>query len=223
MATIDTNPRKGISHFSIFEYWKDKAILESGDVVDGRNISSDKYVPITIDWGEPSCWACDKPIITNYEENSESAEDLSKIWNDPKVKKHLERCHIIPRTKGGADATSNMFLMCPSCHEKSPDTANARSFFRWVYDQRKTHSFGCLRLDILRDKVKDRLIRRGYDITPEELAKVIGDKNLAYDKMKEYLSGHIETHQFHYAESSMIEGFVDWLLHTYVETCLEVG
>lgn len=221
MATIDTNPRKGISHFLIFDYWKDKAILESGEIVDGRDVPSEKYVRIMIDWGEPSCWACDKPILTTYEENGNSAGDLSKIWNDTKVKKHLNRCHIIPRTKGGDDIPSNMFLMCSTCHAKSPDTTNPSTFFRWVYDRRQTHSFGCLRLDILRDRVQERLSRRGLDISPEELAKVIGEENLGYDKMAEYLSSHIETHEFHYAESSLLEGFVDWLLHTYVEICLE--
>lgn len=222
MATIDTNPRKGISHFSIFDYWKDKAIHESGEIVSGRDVLSDKYIRIMVDWGEPSCWACDKPIMSTYEKNGVSAGDLSKIWNDSNVKKHLNRCHITPRTKGGDDSPSNMFLMCPSCHAKSPDTANPYNFFRWVYDQRKTHSFGCLRIDILRTKVQERLTRRGLNVSPEEISEVIGVENLAYEKLAEYLSSHIETHEFHYVESSMLDGFVDWLVHTYVEVCLEV-
>ena len=220
MATIDTNPRKGISHFSIFEYWKDKAILENGEIVDGRTTKSEGCVRVMIDWGEPSCWACDAPVLTTYEKKCESVGDLSKIWNDSRVRKHLNRCHIVPRTKGGLDSPSNMFLMCPSCHEKSPDTTNACSFFRWVYDQRKTHSFGVLRLDIVADKIRERLLRRGIASPPEDIAEFIGSENLSYKKMEEYLSSHIETHKFHYAESSMIEGVVDWLLHTYLDVCL---
>lgn len=223
MAT--NNPRKNLPHSDIFEYWKDKAILENGEVVEIREAlnGNNKYQTIVDDWGEPCCWACDKPILTTYEENGNVVGDFSKIWNDVRVKKHLNRCHIIPRTKGGEDFPSNMFLMCPSCHTESPDTTNPYTFFRWVYDQRKTHSFGCLRFNILRDKIQERLTRRGLNVSPEEIAEVIGEEHLVYEKMAEYLSSHIETHEFHYAKSSILEGFIDWLLHTYVETCLEVG
>ena len=221
MVTKDKTTRKQVSHFSIFDYWKDKAILENGEVVDGRHIPSQNYIRIMIDWGEPSCWACDKPILTTYEKNEVVEKDLSKIWSDRRVKAHLNRCHVVPRTRGGEDSPSNLFLMCPTCHKESPDTTNPRAFFRWVYDQRKTHAFGVWKMDVLQSKVQERLARRGINTLPEEMAKVINEDNLSYEKMAEYLESHIETHEFHYAESSMIEGFVDWLIHTYVEACLE--
>ena len=50
-------------HFKIYEYWKDKAITK-----DGREVSIDSKENDTIDvvkdWGEPMCWGCSKPIIT---------------------------------------------------------------------------------------------------------------------------------------------------------------
>lgn len=222
MAYIDDNPRKGVSHFSIFDYWKDKVILENGEIVEIKDRPTEKYERVVYDWGEPCCWACDKPIITTYERDKVREADFQKIWNDTKVKKHLNRCHVVPRTKGGEDSPSNMFLMCNSCHEMSPDTVNTRTFFRWVYDQRKTHCYGIPRLNILYDKILKILDRRGLNITPEDIVKIVGEDKFTYDSLKEYLSSHIETHEFHYSETTMLEGFVDYLMSKYIDKVLEV-
>ena len=223
MAYIDEKPRKQVPHFSIFDYWKDKAILENGEIVEIKDKPIGNYERVIYDWGEPCCWACDKPVMSTFEHDNIPEVDLSKIWNDVKIKKHLDRCHIVPRTKGGEDSPSNMFLMCKSCHEKSPDTVNTRAFFRWVYDQRKTHAFGISKFDVIYEKVQKAMSRRGLNICPEDMVKVCDKENLSYENLKEYLSSHIETHGLKYSETSILEGFVDWLIHNYVEACLEVA
>ena len=73
----------------------------------------------------------------------------------------------------------------------------------------------------MQEKVQQSFRRRGYDILPEEILEIVNDEDVTYEKMAEYLSSHLETHEFHYADSSMIEGFVDWLLHIYVDACLK--
>ena len=225
MATIDVNPRKNIPHYDIFKYWKDKAILHNGDVVHLEYPLGADVEQVVFDWGEPCCWACGKPIISPYEENRPVGEsvDLVKIWNNAYVKSKLNRCHIVPRTKGGEDAPRNLFLMCESCHESSPDTVNKNAFFRWVYDRRKTHSNGVKRPDIVYKEIEKRLKRRGLNISPVEIVSAIGDENTSYENLKEYLKSHIETHEFHFAESSILEGYVDWLVHLYIESCLKTG
>ena len=227
MANVDKNPRKNVPHHSIFDYWKDKVILNNGDIKtiseSFEKISPDEYVRVIYDWGEPCCWGCDKPIIGKYEENRESTEDVDfqKVWNDKYVARHLNRCHIVPRTLGGEDVPDNLFLMCKDCHEKSPDTVNSGSFFRWVYDQRKTHTFGAYKPQIVFERVQEILSRRGLDISIEDLANAICDRDLSYESFKKYMSQHIETHEFRYSETSMFEGYVDWLVHNYVDACLE--
>ena len=65
IANIDKNPRKNVSHHSIFDYWKDKVILDTGEIKTIGDVfekmSPDKYVRVVYDWGEPCCWGCDKP------------------------------------------------------------------------------------------------------------------------------------------------------------------
>lgn len=227
MATIDKNPRKNIPHYSIFEQWKNKVILDTGDVKTIDEIIDEvvcnEYVKVVYDWGEPSCWACDKPVIGVYEEKRSKDEtiDLSKIWNDAYVKRKLQRCHIKPRTLGGKDAPENMFLMCDKCHSESPDTVNSKNFFRWVYDQRKTHTFGAYKPQIVLERVQDILSRRGLKISVKELSAVVCERDVSYTAFKEYMSQHIETHEFKYSETSLFEGYVDWLVHIYLDVCLE--
>lgn len=221
----DKTPRKNMKHYDIVEYWKDKAILENGRVVELREVigSTQKYLPVFIDIGEPCCWACDKPVITSFEKRCEPIVDVQGVWDE--VKGNLQKCHIIPRSKGGEDVPSNLFLMCEKCHEESPDTVNSRSFFRWVYDQRKRHVSGVLRPDLIMEKVTEKLKRRGIDVSAENIAKLCGMVNVPscdlYEQMKKYMGSHIGTHFHHFSESSMIEGLADWLVHEYVNTCLK--
>jgi len=106
------------SKADIFEYWK--------DWLDER----------CFDWGEPSCWACGRWWDTKYDVEDPNApwEEIRKAWN----KVPLQRCHIIPKSLGGEDEPSNLFLMCKECHDRAPDTTSREAFFKWVENQNWT-------------------------------------------------------------------------------------
>lgn len=36
----------------------------------------------------------------------------------------LERCHIIPHSRGGADEPSNLVLLCKKCHLENPNVSD---------------------------------------------------------------------------------------------------
>ena len=208
------------SHYVIFEYWKDKVICENGNI---SSDISDKGVEVITDWGEPCCWACGKPIIGDYEKNRNREEkfDFKKLWNDIDVKSKLNRCHIVPGALGGEDVPENLFLLCEDCHEKSPDTMKANSFFRWVYDMRKTHCFGIESPGVMFEKLKNGLSRRGLDsiLTSEWRPQMTSEE--IKQSLSEYMQQHTCTHWSKYSEQTRIDGFVDWLVHIYLNSCLE--
>lgn len=136
--------RKNIQHYKIFDYWKDKAITNDGEVVD---VNDERYfnssIEVVYDWGEPECFACRKCVMSvlddeNYEDWLENDEGLKNIWNHRETRRNLERAHIIPHSLGGDENPQNMFLLCKCCHEESPDTNNPRNFFRYIYMKRKS-------------------------------------------------------------------------------------
>ena len=107
-----TMPTKG----DIFEHWKDW-LNENG-----------------FDWGEPSCWACGCWWSTKYDVQNPKAslDEIKKLWN--KIAP-LQRCHIIPKSLGGTNDSSNLFLMCRECHDKAPDTSSRELFLKWAKAQ----------------------------------------------------------------------------------------
>ena len=80
------------------------------------------------DWGEPNCWACKRWWGTTYDIKKSNAPwgKIRAIWN----KVPLQRCHIIPRSLGGTDDPSNLFLMCRDCHDRAPNTPSREIFFK---------------------------------------------------------------------------------------------
>jgi len=124
-SVIESTGRKTMpSHYQIFDYWKDRQIGNEW---------------VLMDYGEPSCWGCGKPI------HVETKKDLidcnyKAIWN--RTHKYLNRCHIIPKALGGSNEPDNLFLMCESCHHESPDTPSSEGFFAWVLLKRAHCIFG---------------------------------------------------------------------------------
>ena len=47
----------------------------------------------------------------------------------------LQRCHIVPRSLGGANDASNVFLLCRECHDLAPNTSFPDVFFEWARAQ----------------------------------------------------------------------------------------
>ena len=67
------------------------------------------------DYDEAACMACGWAFIPAN-------------WN----KSSLERCHIIPRYKGGSDEVDNLVLMCSACHARHPDWLEPEQTFKWM-------------------------------------------------------------------------------------------
>lgn len=113
MPWVDTLPSKA----QIFDYWKDRL----------------RDIGVFIDWGEPSCWACGFHYGTKYDIKRSNADwdEIFLGWD----RMPLQRCHIVPRSLGGTDDPSNLFLMCRECHDLAPNTAIADIFFQWVRSQ----------------------------------------------------------------------------------------
>lgn len=93
---------------AIVRYWQD----HEQELVDILG-----YIP---DWGEPACWVCGWAWDGKYTK-----------WNDIP----LERCHIIPRARGGPNTPDNLVLMCITCHDLAPDVICLRGFAQWAKSQ----------------------------------------------------------------------------------------
>jgi hypothetical protein len=113
MPFTDDLPSKS----EIVDYWKDH-LDELG---------------FFIDWGEPGCWACGFHYGTRYDLKGAnlSWDKMLQCWNNIP----LQRCHILPRSLGGTDHESNLFLMCRECHDLAPNTNIPEIFFEWARRQ----------------------------------------------------------------------------------------
>ena len=144
MSYVDDLPLKS----QIFEAWKDR-LGELG---------------FFIDWGEPSCWACGFHYGAKYDIKKSDAgwSEILRCWD----RIPLQRCHIVPRSLGGANDPTNLFLMCRECHDLAPNTTIPEVFFEWAQRQ----SF------YVRDSSKILAAFNAYGIEPadqEELGKLI--------------------------------------------------
>lgn len=212
-------PNINTKHYEIFNYWKDKYISKDGLIRDSKNREkSDKLV--VCDWGEPSCWACGKVVDIRETKYLECLvnDDYEKIWNYAKTKSELIRCHIIPRTKGGTTNPENLFLMCPNCHQESPDTSNPRNFFRYVYRKRQKYDMGIPNVIELIKEIDSELKSRGQmdTITIVELLDINGG-NVSYDEFYKYLKDNVASHCSSVVHSSMIMATADYLESKYEE------
>lgn len=223
--TQEKRARKNIQHFLIFDYWKDKVILSNGEIVEGRNKPEEDYAWVVGDNYEPCCWGCGLPAISELEKDKRPLDenDLPLIWNDKNVKHKLHRCHIKPHSLGGEDCPNNLFLMCDRCHAESPDTTNPRTFFRWVYNQRKSHVLGYLSLRSARELLQEEIKNRGWDISPEEIFATICEKDREFNckGLQEYIDKNVGQHGFEVTRLSVVAGVVDWIMQSYVDTLLK--
>lgn len=135
-----TMPKKG----DIFEYWIDW-LIENG-----------------FDLGEPDCWACGNWWGTKYDNENINASlnEIKELWN--KVT-HLQRCHIIPKSLGGTDEPSNLFLMCRECHDRAPNTTSREIFLKWVDAQNWFR----------RGEIQIREELKAFDIKEDELEEFV--------------------------------------------------
>lgn len=122
------------THFEIFNYWKDYGINEKGEIEKFGDTNLIKLNPIVNDWGEPECWCCGKHHLDYLHQEQKSRTKpmtLKQIWNHKSIKSLLQKCHIVPRSLGGNDEASNLFLLCDRCHRLYPNTISSKHFFFW--------------------------------------------------------------------------------------------
>ncbi|MGK4040766.1 HNH endonuclease [Heyndrickxia oleronia] len=181
------------SNYQIFDYWKDKEL--------------EKHFPVILDWGEPCCWACNKPIIVETQQLLDKC-DFKEIWN--RTSGYLERCHIIAKALGGSYEPENLFLMCPDCHIESPDISDKQVFFNWIKNQRRD----CIMGYNVR-KLKEELYKccEIHNVDVEEFSKFVcnSDQNLIINK--------INTHGFKYSDSTILYAWMSEYLNSRNEVC----
>ena len=102
-----SDSRKNIQHYKIFDYWKDKAITNNGDIVD---VNDEKYfsssVEVVYDWGEPECFACRKLVAPVLDD-----KDYEQWLEDEEVRNVLiENGYTpMPRKNGNIDLSKYGF------------------------------------------------------------------------------------------------------------------
>lgn len=224
------------SHYEIFKYWRNKWIYQDGKISEG--FSPVRKVPCELvveDWGEPCCWGCGRIAgkfhrEREYESWLQNEEGYKKIWNNKRVVSDLNRCHIVPNSLKGEDAPHNLFLMCPECHQMSPDTDNIESFFRWVYKRRKTMCMGKLMPTELMSMVDVELTEEGYpnidgiltlaniNVGEDQLKDIL----MSHD-LKQYLKAHAGTHGPAIQDSTFMYCVTDYLKDIYEQTLSAAG
>ena len=88
---------------------------------------------IWLDWGEPSCWACDFGWEGRYDivRPKDTLEEIFQLWD----RAPLQRCHIVPGSLGGNDRPENLVLLCAECHDLAPDVTDPKMIFKWMRAQ----------------------------------------------------------------------------------------
>ncbi len=85
------------------------------------------------DWGEPGCFACGlyDPDAPAWDDAwKESDYRIRALWNAHHH--YLDRCHVIPKCRGGSLDPSNFVLLCSECHRVSPEGDEPENLFRWM-------------------------------------------------------------------------------------------
>ena len=146
-----------------------------------------------VDLGEPTCWGCGEMWGGDYDVSKKTTP--KQAWQ----KAPLERCHIIPEALGGSSGPSNLFLMCKSCHENSPDTTEPKEFFEWCHRNNSSALVG------LGDYYESLVLAsRMCKVTVEEMFRAIS-KGFSLRDPREVLSKVYETagtHGFGYSKGT---------------------
>lgn len=131
-----------------------------------------KYFDYCMDWGEPSCWACDIwDANLDMELKDLKGFEIFRVWENHN---YLQRCHILPKALGGCNCEANLVLLCCRCHRASPDSRDPVHFINWVRNKKK----------ILFQEFKDVLTLLDYTVEEDDW------KLLASKKFQLYYIGN---------------------------------
>jgi hypothetical protein len=110
----------------VARYWTSGEGIERQRQVGGDAIS------FVVDLGEASCFACGW-----WKEPPFDAESIRDAWDSRKT--GLERCHLVPHSKGGSDGPENLVLLCPTCHRDAPNCLDPDIMLAWCVRRRPGH------------------------------------------------------------------------------------
>jgi 5-methylcytosine-specific restriction endonuclease McrA len=67
---------------------------------------------LSVDWADAHkrCWGCGRK----------------------KGRKNFDRCHIVPRSQGGANGPDNLVLLCTRCHREAPNVNDPPFMWLWL-------------------------------------------------------------------------------------------
>lgn len=109
---------QNITRSDIFNFWKDKKITQEGELVHIREeVKGPCSIPV-IDWGEPSCFNCGKPILVEHEAEYDKwleNGDFEAIWNSHTMQKETKILGLLDKK---SLTLENFFIVCPECYEK---------------------------------------------------------------------------------------------------------
>ena len=195
------------SCYKIYEYWKDKRILENGEISDTLG----KGVRVVENPSLACCWACGRPVkrsdVLSWDKYD---KDEKYLWSDKRVNSKLQKCHILAKQFDGPDTPENLFLMCQDCHIESPDTQNRNAFFRWVYRKRKKSYCG-FDMEVFFSELKSEIEIRGYEFK-SFLKELYDEKNLNVGELTEKGLKNCGCHGTSVVESTMAICVVDSLV-----------
>lgn len=204
------------SNYEIVNYWRRRNITDDYTIEDCPDFCSN----IICDPDIPKCFACGQLILPNdyldsleesvwtaaRHKNKTEVEKqefyIKRIWEDKHVKHRLQKCHIYPSALGGSNNPDNLFLMCKTCHNDSPDTKYPKQFFRFV---RNRH---------LEGNIYVRAYKEARAICGNKLDEFMNTFDTIND-MWDLMFDDINTHGFNYSQSSISS----WL----IEKCEEMS
>lgn len=188
--------------YEIYDYWKDKAITKDFEVKLWKECTAEEEAVNMIDFpDEIVCWACG---ILPYE--NADTDNNETLWNHDHL---LNRAHILASSKGGEDSPSNLFLLCPNCHDEAPDTTNPKNFYAWVYYKRKFDNW----MKVYEREFEKAARIRGIDV--EELLRRCSLLSLDFDTVEARRKQMVEKCALHGSAislSSKMLSFIDIIL-----------
>lgn len=193
-----------INKYEIYNYWKDKAITKNFEVkLWERCTSEDEAVKIIECSDGIVCWGCG---LLPY--STVDSDKIEVLWKHDHL---MNKAHILARSKGGEDVPSNLFLLCPNCHEEAPDTTNPKNFYAWVYHKRKSDNW----VQVYRRELEKAASIKG--IALEELVGCFGQLNMDSDTieaMRKQMAERCALHGGAVSMSSKMLSIIDILLES---------
>lgn len=128
------------SRKQIAEYWKDKCISKSFEIIDHYEEGAE---PVVSDWGEPECWACGKFNEKIYDNPKYDAaiegKGVMRVWDFPESV-YLQKFFIPSKVQGDKSKPSSYFLLCKKCYQKCLVFDDARLFYAYILSSRNSCS-----------------------------------------------------------------------------------